>query len=707
MAGKKTFDVETLWRLERLGAPSLSPDGAQAVAAVTRYSMEENKGSTSLWLLSTLGGSPRPLTACGDKDGQPQWSPRGDRIAFVARRAQQGHKDEEAQLYVIAPDGGEACRAASVATGVEAFRWMPDGRRLVFVSWTWPGLKGTAAQARAMADWRKRKETGYATSEAQYRYWDHQLPAGREPQLHLLTLGRDGAEGTVRNLFEGLPWSLPRAEPDTKLFDVSPDGRRIVFVFDPQPEKRLDNRHALAEMELATRRVTVIVRDDGWTFGAPRYSPDGQRIAFLASHQARKHTAPDQLAVWDRDGGTWEVASAEWDHAVEAPLLWEEDGQSLLLTAEQTGRRHLWRFDLPGRRAQRVVGGGTVQAFDKRAGMLVTLADAADHPARLVAHPPDGEPRRIERFNDARLRGLTLARTEEHWITGALGDPVQVWVSYPPGFDPRRRYPILHLIHGGPHTAFGDAFHYRWNVQAFAAAGYVVACVNYHGSSGFGWAFLDSITHRWGELELQDVEAATDWLLTQRWADPRRVFATGGSYGGFMVAWMNGHVSDGRYAAYVCHAGCFDWTAMFADDAYTWHAKELGAWYWDDMAQVHRQSPHASAGAMSTPTLVIHGALDYRVPDAQGLAYYNTLKARGVEARLLWFPDENHWILEPRNSRQWYGEFLAWLERHDVAARPAAKGSARSPRPSAKGAAQEAARAVAQAAAGGRGKPVR
>jgi dipeptidyl aminopeptidase/acylaminoacyl peptidase len=238
-----------------------------------------------------------------------------------------------------------------------------------------------------------------------------------------------------------------------------------------------------------------------------------------------------------------------------------------------------------------------------------------------------------------------------------------MWIAYPPGFDPKKTYPILHVIHGGPHTAFGDAWHYRWNVQTFAAQGYVVACVNYHGSSSYGYAFLDSITHRWGELEQQDIEAATDWLLGRPWADKRRVFATGGSYGGFMVAWLNGHVPAGRYAAYVCHAGCFDWTAMFADDAYTWHSRELGAWYWDDLAQIHRQSPHVSAGAMSTPTLVMHGALDYRVPDAQGLAYYNTLKARGVDARLVWFPDENHWVLKPRNSLLWHHEVLGWLKR--------------------------------------------
>lgn len=675
MANKKTFDVDTLWQLERLGAPSLAPDGATAVAALTRYSMADNKSASALWLLPTARARPRALTHCGDKDGQPRWSPRGDLIAFVAKREQEGAKDEEAQLYVIAPDGGEARRGAQVATGVEAFRWLPDGRRLVFVSWVWPDAKDEKAQAKKLADFNKRKETGYATSEAQYRYWDHNLPAGREPVLHLLELDRRGGPGRTRNLFAGTTYSLTRSEPDADEFDVSPDGQRIVFAFDPAPEKRIDGRFALAELDIASGRITEIVRDADWTFGAPRYSPDGDRIAFLASHQAVKHTMPDQLALWDRESAQWDLLSGEWDHEVRAPLHWEDDGQAVLFAAEQKGRTHLWRFDVPDRRAEVVVAGGNVTSFDKRAGTLVTLADAASHPSRLHAHVAGAAPLRLERFNDRLLGSVPLGRVEEHWIEGAsmlgdeTGDPLQVWLVYPPGFDARRKYPLLHLIHGGPHTAFGDHWHYRWNAHAFAAAGYVVACVNYHGSSGYGYAFLDSITHRWGQLELQDVERATDWLLRQPWADARRVFASGGSYGGFMVAWMNGHVGAGRYAAYVCHAGCFDWTAMFADDAYTWHAKELGAWYWDDIAKVQAQSPHAFAAAMQTPTLVVHGALDYRVPDAQALAYYNTLKARGVDARLLWFPDENHWILKPRNSRQWYQEFLGWLARHDRAPR--------------------------------------
>jgi dipeptidyl aminopeptidase/acylaminoacyl peptidase len=628
---------------------------------------------TSLWLLSTLGGAPRPLTQCGEKDGAPRWSPHGDLIAFTAKREQQGKKDDTAQLYVIAPDGGEARRAADVATGVEAHRWCPDGRRLVFISWVWPELKGSKAQARKHKEFKERKETGYATSQAQYRHWDQNLPMGRVAHLHLLELGAAGKPGKVRDLFEGTPYELARSDPNANHFDIAPDGRRIVFAFDPAPEKRADGRFALSEMDLRSGKTSVIARDAAWDLGHPRYSPDGQRVAFTASHQGIKHTMPSQLAVWERETAHWEVVSAEWDHEVHAPLHWEDDGQALLFTAEQKGRTHLWRFDLPDRRAEVTVSGGWVSAFDKAAGTLVTLADSASHPGRLHAHLPGAAPQRIEQFNDSLMATLAIGRVEEVWLKGAStagaagkgqGDDLQMWLVYPPGFDAKKKYPLIQNIHGGPHTGPGDNWHYRWNTQLFAAQGYVVASVNYHGSSGFGYVFLDSITHRWGELELQDVEAGTDWLLKKPWIDKKRLYATGGSYGGYMVAWMNGHLPAGRYQAYVCHAGCFDWVGMFADDAWSWHAKELGHWYWDEMAQVHSQSPHAYAAGMQTPTLVIHGALDYRVPDAQGLAYYNTLKAMGVAARLLWFPDENHWILKPRNSKLWYGEFFGWLAQH-------------------------------------------
>jgi dipeptidyl aminopeptidase/acylaminoacyl peptidase len=655
----RPLDVETLWQLERLGSPALSPDGRLAVCSVSAYSMDDNRGTTRLCLLPTDRTQPRALTHCGDKDGQPAWSPRGDCIAFVARRQQQGHKDATPQLYVIAPDGGEARRASDFAPGIESFKWLPDGRRIVFAAWVWPGLKGARAQAKRHQEFTERKESGYATGQAFYRYWDHQVPMDRV--LHLLLLDVDS--GRVTDLFEGSAFELPRDAAGNEVYDVHPGGGRIAFVHDPASELRLGNRLALAEIDLRTRHVSVRVDDADWDLGAPRYSPDGRRLAALAAHVGQHHTAPSQLALVQPDG-RWQALGAEWDLSVNAPLRWADAGASLLFTAEQRGRCHLWRHRLGDTACSVVHEGGFVQGFDTAADVVVVAADSASHPVRVSARQGSAAAQRLESFNDERMAGVTFGDVREVSVTGALGDAVQMWLTFPPGFDAKKKHPVLQVIHGGPHAAAGDTFGWRWNPHVFAAAGRVVAQVNFHGSSGFGWAFKHSLIGRQGELELHDIEAGSDWLLAQRWADRKRLFAAGGSYGGFLVAWMNGHVPAGRYRAYVCHAGVFDRIATFSADSYPVRPKDLAANYWEDLPRVLAQSPHAFAGRMQTPTLVIHGAQDFRVPDCNGLAYYNTLKARGVPARLLWFGDENHWVLKPRNSRQWYAEFAAWLDAH-------------------------------------------
>ena len=679
----KQLTVELMWQLQRLGAPSISPDGAQAVCAVAQPSVKDNKIQSAIWLLSTLGGQPRQLTQCGEKDGRPQFSPNGEWVAFVASREQNGKKDDEPQLYLIPPDGGEAKRAAEVATGVVDFKWFPDSKRIAFISWVWPKLKGAKAQSDQLKETKARKDTAYATEDAVYRHWDHNLPMNRVP--HLLVLDIDS--GRVTDLLEGSGYELPRRDPSANEFDIAPDGKTICFVYDPDKAQNAAPRMALAEIQLRGSSVVAVrdvLKDKAWDFAGPSFSPNGNQLAFLASHQAIKHTQPNHLALLDfkSSKGThsklakpkWQTISAKWDREPQAPLKWSEDGGALLCKAEDKGRQHVWRFDIATSTPSVVAEGGTVHAFDEAAGQLVTLIDRAVHPGRIhvmkvneAGQAVSAEYKRIEHFNDDLLNGIALGTTEEHWYKGAQGDDVQVWLHFPPGFNKDKKHPLLHTIHGGPHTGPGDVWHWRWNYHVFAAQGYVVANVNYHGSSGFGLKFLDSITHKWGELELQDMEACTDWLRKKTWIDKGRVFATGGSYGGYMVAWMNAHVKPGKYQAYVCHAGCYDWVGMFSDDAYGWHAQELGGWYWNDMQKVHAQSPHAFAANMKTPTLVIHGAKDYRVPDAQGLAYYNTLKAKGVEARLLWYPDENHWILKPANNVIWYHEFFDWIKRHDPA----------------------------------------
>jgi len=669
----RALSPDDLCTLSRIGSLALSPDGACVVCAVTQGSMDTNQSSTRLWLLPTAAGmSPRPLTQCGDKDGQPAWSPRGDRIAFLARRTQQGTADATSQIYVIAPDGGEAERKSRFAPGIESFKWLPDGRRIVFAAWVWPGLKGAAAQARRHKAFSERKESGYATGEAYYRHWDRNLPMGRV--LHLLLL--DTRSGHITDLFEGTDLELPRATGDNEVYDPSPDGRRIAFVHDPAHPPLPGNRWALAEIDVASRQVRPLADDPAWDFGAPRYRPDGLALAFTAAHVGHRHTALNQLA-WAAAGQPWKLlADPTWDHHVDAPLRWSDDGTALYFSAQERGRCHLWRCQVARGDIDRVFEGGWVQGFDVAAGAIVTCSDSGLHPARLHAlEAGQARPaRRLDQFNDALLARRQLGTQREVTVRGASGDPVQMWLTFPADFNPKKKHPLLHVIHGGPFAASGDSFSYRWNPHVLASRGHVVAQVNYHGSSGFGFAFRDSIMGRQGALELQDIEAASDWLLQQPWADPKRLSASGGSYGGYLVAWMNGHVAPGRYRCHVCHAGVFDRVATFSADSYMDRPRDLGAQFWNDMDKVLAQSPHGAAAQMRTPTLVIHGAKDYRVPDCNGLAYYNTLKARGVDARLLWFPDENHWVLKPRNSRLWYREVLDWVVAHDGAASKSRRG---------------------------------
>ena len=683
MRAAARLDADALWQLDRLGSVALSGDGRLACCTVTRGSMAHNRTTSALWLFATDRRAPRRLTQCGDKDGQPAFAPRGGRIAFVARREQEGEKDATPQLYLIDTDGGEARRASRFAPGVESFKWLPDGRGVVFAAWVWPDEKGAAAQARRHEKHAERKESGYATSQAFYRHWDRNLPEGRV--LHLLLL--DLASGRVRDLFEGTRCELPRDSEGNAGYDVHPSGTRIAFAHDPAVRPVAGNRCALTEIELATRKVHTLADDPAWDFGAPRYAPDGRTLAATAAQVGAKHTALAQLALVEPGRG-WRLAGA-WDRDVGAPLQWAEDGRSVYFAAEDRGRRHLWRQELADGAVTPLHEGGWVQSFALAGGVTLLAIDRARHPVQLWAMRAGRVPQRLERFNDARLARLALGETHEHEVRGAQGEALQFWITQPPGFDARRRHAVVHVIHGGPHVAAGDTWSWRWNPHVLAAAeraggrdgpGRVVVQVNYHGSSGFGFAWRDSIVGRQGELELQDIEAVSDWLLARPWVDARRVFAAGGSYGGFLVAWMNGHVPGGerrRYRAYVCHAGVFDRVATFAADSYAQRPKDLAARYWEDLPRVLAQSPMAFAAHMTTPTLVVHGALDYRVPDCNGLAYYNTLLARGIDTRLLWFADENHWILKPRNSRQWYREVLAWLERHEPAARAARAARAR------------------------------
>jgi dipeptidyl aminopeptidase/acylaminoacyl peptidase len=663
---KPAFDVEALWAVKRIAEPSLSPDGRLACAAVTSFSMARNEGTTEIWLYPTGFGprgrvaKPRRL-AKADRGGAPCFSPDGTRIAFTAKR----EGDAEPQVYVIAIDGGEAERVTNLATGASAIKWFPDGKRIALVSWVWPDLATDAAQAKRYKEHKDKTVKAHLTERAEYRYWDHWLTDGREPHV----LACDVATRRTVDLLHGTRVALPPWDPGIEHYDIAPDGHEIALTVDPEDEPGMMHRCDIVVVDVKTRWVRNLTAKSGRSDEHPRYSPDGRFIAYNAYDTERAYNDQGELRIFDRRSGEVRALHRETDRAA-TRLDWTRDASAVLALVEDHGRVGVWRWPLAGETPGVVVRGGVVSAYaqSRDGSVLAFTRDTATSPPALFVARGDGSgERQLDTHNRALLARYGFGEVRELTLEGFDGEPVQVFVTYPPGFDARRKWPLMHSIHGGPHAAHHDGWHFRWNTQVFAGRGYVVVAVNYHGSSGFGQAFLETIPGRYGEKEFADIEAATDFLIAQDYIDSERLLATGGSYGGYMVAYMNGHTD--RYKAYVCHAGCYDWVSMMATDGYRFFSRELGAFHWDDEERVMRQSPHRFVKQAKTPTLVVHGELDFRVPATQALQYFNSLKARDVPARLVYFPDENHWILKPANSRLWYGEFFAWLARFAPAAR--------------------------------------
>ena len=681
MKNSKHLTVEHLWQCERLGTPSVSPDGQWAVIDQSTYSMETNESATQLWLYSTDGKTRKQLTSAGKKNAAPQWSPDGKLIAFCAKRGEGKNADTEPQLYVIAPDGGEARRVTTLANGVDGIRWFPDSKHVAAVSWVWPDLKTDAQQATRAKELKESKVQAKVVEVDNYRHWDSWICDGKRPHIFEINVN----SGKAKDLFAGKPWSLSQGDPGANDYAISPDGKEIAWV-QPKDVTRLTDPTTLTLLTIKSRKMRTIDLGEMW-LASPVYSHSGKQMVVCAipTVAPSKHT---RLMLIDHKSGKAERLAANWPRSVgtygSANPLWSADDRAIVFTAEDAGVQHLWSLPLDAAQPKVIARGGHIMSFSQATDsktIVYTMA-SINYPARLYSfavHPepveglvsgaakafdklsPNGsEGRRLDRLN-AFLEKIPFGKWESRTVKGWQGEPVQTFVIYPPKYDKKKKYPLLHSIHGGPHAAHMDTWHYRWNVQAFAAQGYVVAAVNYHGSAGFDEPFLGSIDGDLGPRELADTEAVTDILIKEGIVDKNKLYAAGGSYGGYMVAWMNGHTD--RYKAYVCHAGVYNWTTQFGDDGYLWLNQELGVWPWENLEKYQSQSPHAFSKNFKTPTLVIHGELDYRVPYYEGLEYYNTLRAKGIPARLVIYPDENHWILNPQNSRLWYREFFAWLKR--------------------------------------------
>ncbi|QDU19081.1 S9 family peptidase [Urbifossiella limnaea] len=652
-AQPRPMTPEDLWAVKRVGAPSVSPDGKWAAVEVTTWDVPKDEGSSQLWLLATDGSKQVQLTHTPGKNAGPKWSPDGSLIAFTSKRA----GDDGAQVYVIAPAGGEARRVSDMPMSPSGLKWGADSKTLYAVAWTWPDTPDDAGyRARDRAE-KEKKAKAVVIDATVYRYWDRWLTDGKRP----VVFGIDVAGGKHTNLMAGCKLHLPPYEPGADDYDVSPDGKELCFVGDASKDPGLDPNADLFALPIGRKgEPRNLTADNAASDTSPVYSPDGKSIAFL--RQTTKFFYADRRRLMLHDGEKARELTADLDRSCSSPR-WLPDGKRIAVEVEDAGYVRIAFVGLDGKRfadATKVSERSIDFARDVRMG--VYLRNSFDEPPTVFAHGPGmKEPRQLSHFNDELVKSWKLGKVESVAIKGADDAAVQMWVFYPPDFDPAKKWPLVQMVHGGPHNGIMSEFSFRWNPQVWAARGYVVGVVNFHGSSGFGQAFTDSITGDYGTKPLADVMRATDWFEAKPWIDKNRMAAAGGSYGGYMMAWLNGHTD--RFKAHVCHAGVYSYHSQMASDVVSGRQRALGAFPWLDMEKIDRQSAQRFAANFKTPTLVLHGEKDYRVPVTQGFEYYNTLRQKGVPTRLVYFPDENHWVLKPQNALVWHREVFGWLER--------------------------------------------
>jgi dipeptidyl aminopeptidase/acylaminoacyl peptidase len=660
MSDDRRFRPEDLARTRRLGEVAASPDGRWAVLSIAELNAKGDDYDTNLWRLDLRGTGAEPvaLTADTRKKSTLRFRPDG-KLGYLAEpdpserreKEPEGEKDEKPkrQLHLLDLGGGVARRLTDLAGGVQDFRWSADGSRLALLAPLLPGAESLEHDRELRAARKDEAAKGVLHETWPLRFWDRFVG----PDFaHLLVAGPDGE--APRDLTPGLGFALHESS-----LSVTGNGSHATVDWtDVDDDRRLWSRACLIDLETGERSAFTEGNENS---SGGRVSPDGSRLVAMTGKRSPGTTGRRELVDFD-------VATRRRSSVTDAHDLWPDgfeflDDECLLWTADDDGRHRLRLQRLGEDDSQVLTAQGCVKSWcplpDGRGALAVI--DSFDAPADLFLVKLDGsEPQRLTELNKALTEACDLAPGRSVTFEGADGRDVQAWELKPPGFDASKRYPFLLWIHGGPLGSYRDEFHARWNAALYAAAGYVVVAVNPAGSTGFGQDLVESNHANWGDVCYRDLMAAADRWCAEPWVDETRTAALGASFGGYMVNWIHGQTD--RFSCLVCHAGLFDMRAFHGatDVAPNWEI-EFGGPPVDEGSRWELHSPHEHVDRWSTPTLVIHGELDYRVPLGEGLAAYQALQRRGVPSKFLYFPDENHWILKPANLVQWNRTVLDWL----------------------------------------------
>jgi dipeptidyl aminopeptidase/acylaminoacyl peptidase len=711
---KHPFTFEDMMKLKRVGEPEVSPDGKWVIFSVVDVDLEANTKTPHIWIVPTAGGQEREIIADQDAD-RPRWAPDGKRFAFLST------KEGGSQVWIAEFDGAAGAVTAThkltdIVTEAGGELWSPDGKNILFTSDVYPNCtfddRGEANCNKANLDAAQNgKVKAQIFDHLLYRHWNA-YKEGRRTHIfvvstklpattHGVVVSADSKPRPISFDISPTSLDLTPGDYDAPVFSLggqdnyafSPDGQEICYTSNHDKNPAASTNNDLWLVPVSGGQAKNITVDNPASDSTPLYSPDGRYIAYRAQQRPGYESDRFRLMLYDRKTGEKKNLTDNFDQWV-GTFAWAPNSRRLFFSAESVGGSPIYALSLvreSGELASNFIPSRLIDGFNDDPALTpdgkrllftqMSIRSPVDiYSAATVFGPCQGteqgqnpcpQPKAlpITRFNDSLLSQVSMSPLESFWFTGAHKDKVQGFLVKPPNFDASKKYPVKFLIHGGPQGAWGDDWSYRWNAELFAAptsstpSGYVVIMINFHGSTGYGQKFIDAINGDWGGAPYEDLMKGLDYAEEHYgFIDKTRECALGASYGGYMINWILGHTD--RFKCLVSHDGMFNAESAWGTTEELWFNNwEFKGTPYDNRAMYEKWSPHQYAKNFKTPTLVIHGQRDYRLDVSEGLQLFTTLQMEGVPSKMLYFPDEGHWVLKPQNSQLWYKTVNDWVDQ--------------------------------------------